>query len=163
MDDIAVRRLGPDDWCLWRDVRLAALADAPEAFGSWLERENGYTDADWRAWLAPDRGLKAIAGDAGLIGAWLPPDRGGAVELYSMWVAPAWRGRGVGDRLVAEAVAWAGERRHPRVDLWVVGGNAAAERLYRRHGFVPTDETQPHPRAAGVLERVMTLDLGAAR
>ncbi|MEV6925276.1 hypothetical protein AB0M46_12345 [Dactylosporangium sp. NPDC051485] len=29
---IAVRRLGPEDWQEWHDVRLAALAGAPEAY-----------------------------------------------------------------------------------------------------------------------------------
>jgi GNAT superfamily N-acetyltransferase len=159
MSDTALRRLGPDDWRAWRDLRLAALADAPEAFGSSLEKESAYTEAEWRDWLEPGRGLKAIAGPAGIIGAWVPPDRGGAVELYSMWVSPSWRGRGIGDRLVAEALGWAGER---RVDLWVVGGNAAAERLYRRHGFVATGESQAHPRYPGVLERLMTRDPAAA-
>ncbi|HTJ37450.1 MAG TPA: GNAT family N-acetyltransferase [Dactylosporangium sp.] len=164
MTDTDVRRLGPDDWRAWRDVRLAALADAPEAFGSSLERESAYTDEHWRAWLDPAKGLKAIAGPggaAGLIGVWTPPDR--AAELYSMWVAPQWRGRGVGDRLVAEAVAWAAERRLPHVDLWVVGDNDAAARLYRRHGFRDTGETQPHPRDAGVLERAMRLELTAGQ
>jgi ribosomal protein S18 acetylase RimI-like enzyme len=77
-----------------------------------------------------------------------------------MWVHPRWRGRGIGDLLVSEALTWAQENGHPRVDLWVAEGNVAAERLYQRHGFRLTDERQPHPGHAGVFERVMARELG---
>jgi hypothetical protein len=39
--------LTPDDWRTWRSIRLAALADAPDAFGSRLE---DWTDADEGRW-----------------------------------------------------------------------------------------------------------------
>lgn len=156
-----LRRLEPGDWATWRDMRLAALSDSPRVFASSLAKEQSYAESDWRDWLDPARGLKAVVeGRTGLVGAWVPGDRHGAVELYSMWVHPRWRGRGVGDLLVEEVLAWAGENGHPRVDLWVTEGNAPAERLYQRHGFRMTDERQPHPGYAGVHERVMTREVG---
>jgi ribosomal protein S18 acetylase RimI-like enzyme len=156
---VDVRQLGPDDWELWRDARLAALADSPSAFASTLEREQAYTEQRWREWLAPDRGLKALAGAdggvAGIVGVWVPEDRDGAGELFSMWVHPSWRGRGTGDRLVAEALAWARRQELKALDLWVVGDNAAAERFYTRHGFRRTGESQPYPPDPSVTEYVM--------
>jgi GNAT superfamily N-acetyltransferase len=158
-----VRRLVSDDWQLWREVRLAALADAPHAFASTLAKEQAYVEASWRNWLRRDRGMKAvaIAGTTaiGLVGAWLPETRQGAVELYSMWVQPLWRGRGVGDLLVTEVLDWARENHHKRIDLWVVEGNSAAETLYQRHGFRATDEHQPHPSQPDLRERVWTREL----
>jgi ribosomal protein S18 acetylase RimI-like enzyme len=156
---VDVQRLGPDDWELWRDVRLAALADSPEAFSSTLEREQAYGESRWREWLEPAKGLKAVAREeqsvAGIAGVWVPEDRDGAGELFGMWVHPSWRGRGVGDRLVAEALAWVQQRDLKALDLWVVGANAAAERLYTRHGFRRTGESQPYPPDPSITEYVM--------
>ena len=46
---VRVRTLGGHEWPLYRALRLRALADAPEAFGSTLAEEEARPDADW-AW-----------------------------------------------------------------------------------------------------------------
>jgi hypothetical protein len=59
MDSVAVRRLTSHDWQVWRDIRLAALADAPRIFHGSLEEERAYGEAHWRG--SADDGVKAVA------------------------------------------------------------------------------------------------------
>ena len=48
MSDITVRVLGEADWQRYREVRLAALKDSPDAFVSTYEEEADYDEAHWR-------------------------------------------------------------------------------------------------------------------
>ena len=63
--------------------------------------------------------------------------------LTAAWVDPRYRGRGLGRRLVDEAVAWAAARGAGHLRLWVDDTNPAAARFYRALGFVPTGENRP--------------------
>ena len=139
-----VRRLPVADWSDFRDVRLAALRDAPEAFGSTAADAERLDAAEWRRRLAQRAVFLAeFAGQRVGLAAGISGDRLGDAELISMWVAPAWRGHGVGDRLVGAVLAWAAAEGLKDVRLWVAHGNARAERLYARHGFASTGRVQP--------------------
>ena len=141
MEHLDLARLTPATWREYRAIRLAALAEAPSAFGSMLAEARRLRAADWRARLAQrvqfvvrHRGA-AVGTVAGLV-------EDGA-ELVSLWVHPAWRGRGVGDRLMQAVLDWARQEGHTEVRLWVTADNEPAERLYARHGFVRTGQSQP--------------------
>ena len=45
-----LKTLTPDDWTIWRELRLEALREAPEAFGSRLSDWQGDGDREerWR-------------------------------------------------------------------------------------------------------------------
>ncbi|WP_367136975.1 N-acetyltransferase family protein [Saccharothrix sp. HUAS TT1] len=138
-----LRRLGPADWATWRDIRLTALGSDPAAFGSTLELERGFDEARWRELLAPERGVRVVAEDPEPVGllAGVPhehhPD---VLYLYSMWVKPEFRRRGVGEALMSDALSWARERGWARVQLRVFRGNETARRLYARLGFAGEGE-----------------------
>lgn len=162
LPEITVRRVGPQDWKVLRELRLSALIDAPAAFESTYEGEQGRPEEQWRQWLTRPTGTMVVAwldGEpAGLAGGYV--EAAGHVELVSMWVRPEARGQGVGSALVDEVVQWARERDVPDVRLWVTRGNDVAEQLYARHGFVRTGTVQSLPPGhPGVEEIGMRLSL----
>jgi ribosomal protein S18 acetylase RimI-like enzyme len=138
---IKVRRVGVDDWPLWRKLRLHALEEAPYAFSSRLVdwQGRGDTEARWRARVS-DVPLNIVAEwqeTAAGMASGTTPNPDGSVELISMWVAPFARGRGVGDALVNAVIEWAREQQASTVALGVLEGNERAVAFYRRHGFIP--------------------------
>ena len=139
-----IEPIATDEWRVYRDLRLAALADAPRAFGARLETERGRGESEWRERLVERTQFVALADGrrpVGTVGARPGGDR--HTELVSMWVAPEARRTGVADRLVAAVIEEARVRGSDGVVLWVSEGNEPAERLYARHGFARTGRIQP--------------------
>ena len=60
---------------------------------------------------------------------------GTEVSSLGMMVAPDWRGRGIGQRLLQRAIDWARSVGAHKVSLDVFPDNEAAIRLYRSFGF----------------------------
>ncbi|HEU4726445.1 MAG TPA: GNAT family N-acetyltransferase [Kofleriaceae bacterium] len=142
MEIVEIVPLGPDDWELYRDLRIAGLTEAPYAFSSTLDDVRALGEAEWRAKLESRAQFVARDGAGmavGTVGAF--PD-GDGVELTSLWVDPRARGRGVGAALVERVIAHARARGCRDVRLAVAVGNATAERLYRRCGFLRTGVLQ---------------------
>lgn len=136
---ISMQTLRDDDWSRWRSMRLAALSEAPYAFGSTLADWTGTGDTEerWRQRLlaVPFNVLALLDCEpVGMASATAPVS--GEVELISMWVSPAARGRGVGEALLETVVAWAAARGASTVALDVGQNNHHAVALYARNGFV---------------------------
>lgn len=141
---VVVWRLTPDDWQVFRDIRIASLRDSPKAFSATLDATLARDEADWRESLAARTQFVAMAADdvVGTAGGVVDPS-GQMAELISMWVAPAWRGKGVARQLIEEVATWAGLLGFKEVRLWVVEGNAGAEHAYANAGFGRTGRSQP--------------------
>jgi len=153
---VRVRRVRPGEWALLRAVRLAALADAPAAFGSTTAREVAFGEAEWRrratsapnfiAWREDEPvGLVTVIG-RGSDGETGPPAEW---ELVSMWVSPDARGSGAADLLVSAVTQVVRAESADRLVLWVADGNARARAFYLRAGFRPTGVRQTYQRLDG--------------
>ncbi len=142
--ETTVRRLTLGEEETLRTIRLEALADDPDAFGSTYEREVDRAIEDWQRWFTG--GAVFVSEDADRVPVGIAAgyrDIGGAPVIYlvSMWVTPPHRGTGIADELVRAVLAWAESEGMESVRLSVVGGNIRASKLYERHGFYPTGNT----------------------
>jgi len=167
--EVSVRVFEAREWRVYRDLRLRALADAPDAFARTLAEEARLSDAEWR------RRIDAAASSPlalAVVAEWEARPVGiayGRVDeaareqahLFAMWVAPEARRQGAGRALVEAITVWARGVRARRVVLEVTRGNDAAARLYARAGFAPTGEVAPL--RPGSPLRVETLALDLAR
>jgi GNAT superfamily N-acetyltransferase len=138
-------------------VRLAALREAPYAFGSTYEAEVGAGEESWRKRLVDrTRFVADVDGRvAGTVGAGAG-ELSGSAALTALWVDPGFRGQGVGHALVEAVFEWSRSQGFGQVLLWVTEVNHQAATLYERHGFVRTGrvmEVRPNEPA---LEYEMT-------
>ncbi|MCI0633486.1 MAG: GNAT family N-acetyltransferase [Actinobacteria bacterium] len=163
--NVRIRVARSQEWERARDLRLRALADAPDAFGSTLELERTYAEAEWRAWIegwtgATNRFVFCEA-DGGWVGMAVGSRATGEwdAHLYGMWVDPASRRQGVGERLVSDIVGWARSWEARSVILGLTEGNAGAERFYEHLGFVDTGERHPLREGSELVTRVLRLGL----
>jgi ribosomal protein S18 acetylase RimI-like enzyme len=148
---MAVRRVRPGEWQELRDVRLRALEESPDSFGSRADEARRRDDLDWRAWAeagacSDDSALfvaEGKSGFAGLCGVFLHEHDRRIAQIFAMWVAPDERGRRLGDELLGAASRWSVARGAEELVLDVTETNEAARRLYARGGFRETGTRAP--------------------
>ena len=149
MDELEIALVGPDDWELFRSVRLRALQDAPAAFGSRYDDWVAAPESRWRDRLVSvplnlvaRRGGEPVGMASGVY------DGDDEAELISMWVDPTVRGAGVAPALIDAVVRWAAEAGRTTY-LMVRSDNARAIAAYTRAGFVdrgiPPDRDPDEP------------------
>lgn len=61
-------------------------------------------------------------------------------EIVSLYLLPQYAGRGIGTRLLQDAVASLYEDGYRRIYLWAIQGNEKADGFYRHQGFLPAEE-----------------------
>jgi ribosomal protein S18 acetylase RimI-like enzyme len=159
---IALEPITAQNVAAFRDVRLRALQDTPQAFGSTYARESQFSDEEWlqrvTRWNG-ERGIGYLAMDGtdgrGIAGVLLEED-GTCAHLVSMWIAPTHRKCGVGRRLVAEIASWARHRGADALRLMVTSSNEPAMLFYQRLGFSRTGRTEPYPNDPALIEYEMS-------
>ncbi len=152
---LEVKPLIAHEWPVLKQVRLRALADAPDAFCTTLAQAQSYSDTDWQAragrFAADPPAAARIAywhgtpcGMMTCYPAALPNyEEGPAAELTAVWVDPAVRGQGVAETLVASVVDWAVAQSMSVLQAWVMEENHRALAFYRKAGFSETGRREP--------------------
>jgi len=145
--NIQVRRLGPGDAATYRTLMLEAYERHPEAFTSSVAERASLPLTWWEARVNPEANAlemvlgaykgSRLSGVAGLSFESREKARHKA-HLFGMYVPSNLRGGGVGKSLVLGVLEHARKRPGVKlVQLTVTQGNAAAQALYEKCGFVP--------------------------
>ncbi len=134
---LVLTRVGPGDWSRLRTVRLAALAESPEMFGSTLARELSFDEAEWRRRAARPATFLASRDDVdlGMAGAYAFDD---GWSIAGMWLAPPARGTGVVEALVGACESVARQAGATSISLGVMADNPRGRRAYLRLGYAFT-------------------------
>jgi len=168
----SIRKFEHQEWPIFRDLRLRALVDAPDAFGSTLGEEEGRPGSEWARRLVEGSDVRwnlpllaeVDSEPAGLAWGRIVPSDPERADLYQMWVAPGFRCYGVGRLLLEEVIKWARGAGAQYLALGATCGETAANRLYSRAGFEAVGEPEPLRPNSSVLAQPMRLPLreGAA-
>ena len=141
---IEICTLAPAEWRAYRALRLEALRDSPQAFGSSYQDQLSRPDSFWRTrledaakgqhtWL-----FFARAGQAwvGMTGAYHEEaDDPGLATIVSVYVTPTARGQGISTRLMQAILDQLRQAGFRTAQLGVVLGQTAALHLYQGFGF----------------------------
>ena len=123
---------------------------APERTEELMEKADRYLRVamprgEYVGWLAREGDGGTIIGGAGVqVRNTLPHPRtppgaphGREAIVLNVYTEPAWRGRGVSDRLMRQVIAWAGDA---GIHTLVLHASEAGRPLYERLGFASTNE-----------------------
>jgi RimJ/RimL family protein N-acetyltransferase len=142
---ISIRQLSEDDWRLLAGIRLKALQTDPSVFGSNLESESKFTEAEWRSRLRSEDSAifmlfenEAPIGMTGVSVFREDPTNRTAI-FWGSWIEPRFRRQGHSGLMYKARLEWA--KAHPLIERIVVShraSNVASKFANQKHGFVFT-------------------------
>ena len=143
-DPIQIRRIHSDEAALYRGVRLDALKNAPDCYGSTHEEESLQPKLKFEVFI------EKAANEQFMVGAFDQGELIGIVgfermerqrarhrgEVVQMYVNKAYRGQNIGEKLLRELIKQAFQLEGiEQLQLSVIAGNRAAISLYEKLGF----------------------------
>jgi RimJ/RimL family protein N-acetyltransferase len=140
---ITIRPAQEADAQAYRDLRLEALRNHPEAFSADYAASEEQPMAYWterlRSLGSDSMMVFAVVNDSliGMCGIYRgnSPKTQHSATLVSVYVQPAWRGCRIAEGLITSCVEWARAQEIRVVKLAVVTTNTAAIRCYARSDF----------------------------
>lgn len=156
-----IRRTQKNDAQIIRDLRIAALTDAPYAFGAKLEdvlkepSEKFAVDAARHSESDTSASFIAFseAEPIGTIGAFFEQPSHRAF-ICSLWVKGSFRGGAISQKLLQIAIDWLSERGATECYAWVSDLNKRAIGFYIKHQFLNSGSFQPLPSNPEHLEHL---------
>jgi ribosomal protein S18 acetylase RimI-like enzyme len=156
-----IRRIRADEGLAYREVRLRALKQAPDAYGTTFAEASTRTETEWTefarrsaesetfALFVLDRGDGSLAGLAAISMEEGVPEEG---TVFQMWIDEDLRGTEWGSGLLAAAERHGESLGARSITLSVEDDNPRARRFYDRAGYTLTGASEGNRRGGQTLE-----------
>jgi RimJ/RimL family protein N-acetyltransferase len=138
-----IRRLRSGEASLYREVRLKALRESPEAYASTYESAIERSFESWEkqaesTCAGSDRAtFVVLSHDApvGLAALYRSEDSPAEGQLFQVWISPESRGKAAAAGLMDAVFNWAGRHGFRKIHAQVLATNIRALRFYQNYGF----------------------------
>jgi RimJ/RimL family protein N-acetyltransferase len=158
-----IRRIRKGEWELYKQLRLASLKDAPEAFSTTYESAVERAPESWVAQAdASAEGLDRFTyfafveeAPAGLAALYRDADGSAQGEIIQLWISPAFRGNGLADELVNVIISCAKNHGFDKIRAEVMTTNRRARRFHEKHGFKIDGSPSRHSGHSVVLTKAL--------
>lgn len=139
---IIIAQLPHTEWQQYRNFRLEALQESPNAFGNAYATEQHFPEEQWRAWIA--NVWFALENDIilGMIG--FLPESPTTAQIVSFRVTPKSRGKGIGKTLLVHMQTLAKNQNFTTLYLYVTTTQTTAIALYHALGFITVSLEKNH-------------------
>lgn len=156
-----IRRIAKGEWMLYKQMRLAALKDAPEAFSTTYESasqrspESWANQADGSAEGSARFTFLAFVDDkpAGLAALYRDADGVNQGEIIQVWISPAFRSSGLASELIDFIFQCAKHNGFDKIRAEVMVSNKRAIRFYEKSGFKIDGSPSVHSDSSIVLAK----------
>jgi len=161
---VEIKPMLAEQWQLHKAVRCAALAEAPYAYSSTLESVLKRSDEDWRnitqRYASHPNSVTYFAFEnenpSGMSACVI---NGNEVEMFAVWVDPAYRRNGVGHALIDFGRTWSQSKGAARLRVGIFDDNSDALAFYRSVGFTDSGRTDPILSTVSRAVFLYTMDL----
>ena len=146
-----------------RALRLAALKDAPYAFGAKHEDEIKKIESEWQERLKNTNWCFAVADgvDVGLMAVdRAEKDRNSDCWLSSWWLTEGFRGRGIPKLMLSWLEQLCLEKKWGKIGLGVWPDNLRAIAAYKKLGFTDRQKLLPSRSIPGLMYLAMYKNVG---
>jgi len=164
LNSINIVSLTPDQWEIYRDIRLNGLLEDPQAFGRSYEEEIAFPQEKWRQRASNSNNFMALENGIplGTMGAYISDESGNKVaNIVGVFVSKEERGKGIGSKLLDAVLDKIKQNQSiKKIKLSVNKDQTLAVKLYEKFGFKITgEETQKMGDKKEHIEYLMELAL----
>jgi ribosomal protein S18 acetylase RimI-like enzyme len=164
---LTIRKITADDWKLYKQIRLKALTESPDSFGSTFDKEAAFSDEQWKARLSKTAEVPqkitlvafSVTKPLGLASGIILQSEDQIAQVNQIWVASDFRLMGVGQELLRGIVYWASTLNQKSLVLSVTADNAEAISLYEKFGFITVRHAMSLPSDSHLLVQTMRLTI----